>query len=354
MFQKINSVIAHYRELENLLRDPAVIADADKYNAYAKEYKELFSLVELGEKYLQIQQDIEEYNDLIAHAPEDEAEIRAEIAELKEEVENLEPRLKRMLMPKDPLDDKNVILEIRSGVGGEEAALFAADLFRMYLRFAEREKFKFEVLSKSSTDLGGIKEVTALVSGYKVYSKLKFESGAHRVQRVPETESSGRIHTSAVTVAIMPEVEDIEVQIDPKDLKIDTFRASGAGGQYVNKTESAIRITHLPTGITVECQDEKSQLKNKEKAMKVILARVGDAKRRSEKEKTDSLRKEQVGSGDRSERIRTYNFPQGRVTDHRINYTSHRLSEFIDGDMSDLIDALIVDDQTKKLSKFEE
>lgn len=352
MLQKLNAVIEHYHEVEHRMGDPTVIYDNEVYSRYAREHKELAEIIEKAERYNQIAEDINDYKLLMEDDPEAADLITPEIAELEEEKAFLETELTVLMMPKDPLDNRNVLLEIRSGVGGEEAALFAADLFRMYSRFAEREGFLTEILSRNMTNLGGIKEIVVLVSGYKVYSKLKFESGTHRVQRVPQTESSGRIHTSAVTVAIMPEMEDFEVRIDPKDLRIDTFRASGAGGQYVNKTESAIRITHIPTGITVECQDEKSQLKNKEKAMKVIRARVNEAKQKEQKDEEDEKRKSQVGSGDRSERIRTYNFPQGRVTDHRINYTSHRLTDFLNGDIEDLVNALLLDEQTKKITEF--
>ena len=289
---------------------------------------------------------------------DDDEEVK-ELAkeELKSAIESknvLEAELPRLLLPKDPNDSKNVILEIRAGVGGDEAALFAAELLRMYLRYAEKKGFGAELLSSSYIGIGGIKEAALLISGGGAYSKFKFESGAHRVQRVPETESSGRIHTSAVTVAVLPEVTEVEADINPNDLRIDTYCASGAGGQYVNRTETAVRITHIPTGIVVQCQDEKSQLKNKEKAMRVLRARVSDAARIKQEQEVAADRKSQVGSGDRSERIRTYNFPQNRVTDHRINMTLYKLDSFMEGNLDEIIDALTVDNETKRLTEVSE
>jgi peptide chain release factor 1 len=277
--------------------------------------------------------------------------LEAEIAEYSQRKEELEQLLPILLLPKDPNDDKNVIVEIRGGVGGEEAALFAGDLFRMYGRYAEKQGWRTEILDSNATEIGGFKEISFMVTGQGAYSKLKYESGTHRVQRVPVTESGGRIHTSAVTVAVLPEAEEVEVDIDQNDLRIDTYCASGAGGQYVNRTETAIRITHLPTGIVVQCQDEKSQLKNKEKAMKVLRARILDVARQEQADAVAADRKSQVGSGDRSERIRTYNFPQGRVTDHRIGLTLHRIDAILDGDLDELLNALITADQAEKLKQ---
>lgn len=353
MVLKIKEFIQKYKELENLLADVSVIEDMDLYKKYLKERADLEPIFLKGEEYLKVLKETEENKELLNEGDEDiKALAKAELTELEEKQKTLEDELNILMLPKDPLDEKNVILEIRSGVGGEEAALFAADLLRMYTKYAERENFKIEILSESYTDLGGIKECVLLISGDKVYSKLKFESGAHRVQRVPETESSGRIHTSACTVAVLPEADEVDVSIDPKDLKIDTFRASGAGGQYVNKTESAIRITHIPTGIVVECQDEKSQLKNKEKAMKALRARVFDKFKTEQKNEQDSNRKSLVGSGDRSERIRTYNFPQGRVTDHRINLTLYKLEDFLNGDMTEIVQALILQERAEKAKEI--
>ena len=277
--------------------------------------------------------------------------VESELADLVEQKEALDKELPILLLPKDPNDEKNVIVEIRGGVGGEEAALFAGDLFRMYSRYAEKKGWKVELMDANATEIGGFKEVTFMVTGYGAYSYLKYESGTHRVQRVPVTESGGRIHTSAATVAVLPEAEDVDVAINPADLRIDTYCASGAGGQYVNRTETAIRITHLPTGIVVQCQDEKSQLKNKEKAMKVLRARILDKARQEQEAAVAADRRSQVGSGDRSERIRTYNFPQGRVTDHRIGLTLHKIDAILDGDLDELLAALITADQAERLKK---
>jgi peptide chain release factor 1 len=279
---------------------------------------------------------------------------KEEIKELEIKSSQLMDELKFMLLPKDPLDEKDIILEIRAGTGGEEAALFAQDLFRMYTRYAENKNFKVEILEKSLSDTGGIKEIIANIRGKGVYSKFKFESGTHRVQRVPITESQGRIHTSAATVAVLPEADDVEVNINPDDLRIDVYRSSGSGGQHVNTTDSAVRITHIPTGIVVTCQDEKSQYKNKDKAMKILYARLSDFYRSQQESQIAQARKAQVGSGDRSERIRTYNFPQGRVTDHRINLTLYKLDQILEGELDELIEALLIADQTKKLSQTED
>lgn len=309
-------------------------------------------MVETYQAYRQAQQSRAEAEELL-HDPEFRTLAQEELAAAKAKQEQLEQDLKRLLLPKDPNDGRNVIMELRGGVGGEEGALFAASLLRMYTMYAQRRGWKLETVNLNETELGGVKECSVLIEGEGAFSRLKFESGVHRVQRVPETESGGRIHTSAATVAVLPEAEDVDVEIDPKDLQIDTYRSSGAGGQHVNKTESAIRITHLPTGLVVECQDERSQYKNKDKAMKVLRSRLYEMERQRREAATAAERRGQVGSGDRSERIRTYNFPQGRVTDHRIGLTLYKIDTVMDGDLDELIDALITADQAEKLKQGE-
>ncbi len=352
MLEKLKKLKTRYAELSDALSAPDAMRDQDRWRDMSKEHAQLAEIVEVYDLY---EQTIESRADCKAMLEDHlDAEMREmvhmEIAELEEKESELTEKLKIMLLPKDPNDDKNVIIEIRAGTGGDEASLFGADLLRMYLRFAERHGFKSEFLTENMTEMGGVKEVALSLSGKMVYSRMKFESGVHRVQRVPETESQGRIHTSAATVAVMPEVEDVEVQIDPKDLKIDTYCSSGAGGQHVNKTSSAIRITHLPTNTVVQCQDERSQLKNKEKAMRVLKSRLYDMYAQKQISEEASKRKSMVGSGDRSERIRTYNFPQNRVSDHRINLTLYKLEQFMDGDMDEMIDALILAERTAQLS----
>mgnify|MGYP004582649769 FL=1 len=353
MLEKLQAVEDKYLELESLIADPATIADIDRWQRFNKEHAMLTPVVEKFREYKDIVKNIAEDKAMFAEAIDDEMRhlIEAELAELLPRKEALDQELPILLLPKDPNDDKNVIVEIRGGVGGEEAALFAGDLFRMYAKFAEKQGWRTEIIDANATEIGGFKEVSFMVTGFGAYSKLKYESGTHRVQRVPVTESGGRIHTSAVTVAVLPEAEEVEVDINPDDLRIDLYCASGAGGQHVNRTESAIRITHLPTGIVVQCQDERSQLKNKAKAMAVLRARLLD---KAQQEQTDAVakdRKNQVGSGDRSERIRTYNFPQGRVTDHRIGLTLHRIDAIMNGDLDELLDALITADQTERLKQ---
>ena len=318
-----------------------------------RELSTLEPIVKKFRDYKKILAQIDEDKILVETADDDELKSIAaeELAELKKSKSELDRELPILLLPRDPNDDKNVIVEIRGGVGGEEAALFAGDLFRMYTRYAERQGWRVDIVDANPTTIGGFKEISFTVDGHGAYSKLKYESGTHRVQRVPVTESSGRIHTSAVTVAVLPEAEEVDVEINPNDLRIDTYCASGAGGQYVNRTETAIRITHLPSGIVVQCQDEKSQLKNKEKAMRVLRARVKDLAVREQNEAIAADRKNQVGSGDRSERIRTYNFPQGRVTDHRIGLTLHKLDGVLNGDLDEIISALITADQSKRLTE---
>ena len=352
MFNKLNAVADKYDELEALLSDPDVMADMEKWQRYTREHAALTPIVTAYRDYQAALLTIAEDKGLLDEADSEMKQLlEEEIAAQEERRDQLAQELPILLLPRDPNDDKNVIVEIRGGVGGEEAALFAATLFRMYARYAERQGWKTEILSSNPTEIGGFKEISFLVNGDGAYSRLKYESGTHRVQRIPVTESGGRIHTSAVTVAVLPEAEEVEVTVDPNDLRIDTYCASGAGGQYVNRTETAIRITHLPTGIVVQCQDEKSQLKNREKAMKVLRARLYD---RAQQERADAVaadRRSQVGSGDRSERIRTYNFPQGRVTDHRIGLTLYKMDAVLDGELDELLSALITADQAERLKQ---
>ena len=353
MLDKLQSIEDKYLELESLISDPEVIRDMDRWQRYSKEHASLLPIVEKIRDYKKVCAGIEDAKAMFEESLDDEMRklVEEELAELKARKEAMDGEMPLLLLPKDPNDDKSVIVEIRGGVGGEEAALFAGDLFRMYSRYAEKQGWKVDILDANATEIGGFKEVSFSVDGYGAYSKLKYESGTHRVQRVPVTESGGRIHTSAVTVAVLPEMEEVEVAVDPNDLRIDTYCASGAGGQYVNRTETAIRITHLPTGIVVQCQDEKSQLKNKEKAMKVLRARIQDKARREQEAEVAADRRSQVGSGDRSERIRTYNFPQGRVTDHRIGLTLHKLDSVLNGELEEILGALITADQAERLGK---
>lgn len=355
MIEQLDFLAEKYQTLNEQIADPAIIADQANWQKLMKEHAHLEPILEKYNDYKKVLSDIEENEEIIRDKdmdPELRELAEEELKELKPQVEVLENELKLLLIPRDPNDDRNVIVEIRGGAGGDEAALFAADLFRMYTRYAERHKFKTEILSSNILDLGGIKEITFLIKGDGAYSRLKFESGVHRVQRIPSTESGGRIHTSTATVAVLPEVDDVEVQIDPNDLRIDVYRSSGNGGQSVNTTDSAVRITHLPTGIVITCQDEKSQLKNKDKALKVLKARLYEIEETKRQNEIASERKSQVGTGDRSERIRTYNFPQGRVTDHRIGMTTHQLENFLDGDIDEMVDALITSDQAEKLKNL--
>ncbi len=341
MLKKLQELERRFGELEEQLADPSLVKDQKRFQQVAKEHAELAPVIKAYHEYRRLEKELEENRELLRDKdPEIAALAKAEIETLSDALEETEKRLKLLLLPKDPNDEKNVILEIRAGTGGDEAALFAADLFRMYSRYAERQGWRIEVMSANATGIGGYKEIIASISGNGVYSRLKYESGTHRVQRVPETETQGRIHTSAVTVAVLPEADEVDVEIDPSDLRVDVYRASGAGGQHVNKTESAVRITHLPTGLVVQCQDERSQHKNRAKAMKVLYARLLDLKQRELHDKISEERRAQVGSGDRSERIRTYNFPQGRVTDHRIGLTLYKLDSIMDGDLDELIEAL--------------
>ena len=342
MFGKLEEIEAKFEELEQELAEPDIFNDQERYKKVSKAHADLGEVVKVFREHKALSADLEDNRELLDDSDPDIQEMaQVEITEIEARLPELEERLKVLLLPKDPMDEKNIILEIRAGTGGDEAALFAADLYRMYTRYAEANKWKVEEMSSSATGSGGLKEVIASISGDMVYSKLKFESGTHRVQRVPATESQGRIHTSAVTVAIMAEAEEVDVDIRNEDLRVDVFRASGPGGQSVNTTDSAIRITHEPTGLVVICQDEKSQHKNKAKAMKVLRSRLLQLEQEKAKAEEDATRKSQVGSGDRSERIRTYNFPQGRVSDHRINLTLHKLNQIMEGELDELSDALI-------------
>jgi len=354
MITKLNNIEKRYKELTSELENPDIFKDIKKYQEISKEHADLKPIVEKFSEYKKVIKQIDENREIIENEKDDEIiELaKEELKILENEKEKLEEELKFLLIPKDPNDEKNIILEIRAGTGGEEAALFAADLFRMYSRYAERKGWKVEIMSAHETGTGGYKEIISLISGKGAYSRLKYESGIHRVQRIPVTESQGRVHTSAVSVAILPEVEEVEVDIKPDELKIETFRAGGAGGQHVNVTDSAVRIIHIPTGIVVSCQDERSQHKNKAKAMKILRARIYEIERQKKEKELAESRKQQVGTGDRSEKIRTYNFPQNRVTDHRINLTLYRLGDILDGDLDEIIDALITYFQAEKIASL--
>ena len=352
MFQKLDDVVIKHEELTELLMDPNVASDPKKMTEYNKALNSIDELVEKYKYYRGKKGELETLREDLKVEKDSEMKemILDEIHSLEEEVPTLEEELKILLLPKDPNDDKNVIMEVRAGAGGDEAALFASEIFRMYVRYAERNRWKVEIIDKSDIGVGGLKEVTFSIAGKGAYSRLKFESGVHRVQRVPETESSGRIHTSTITVAVLPEIDDVTaVEINPGDLKVDTYRSSGAGGQHVNTTDSAVRITHLPSGIVVTSQDGRSQIKNKEAAMKVLASKLYEMEYEKQRKTVESERRSQVGTGDRSEKIRTYNFPQGRITDHRIKVTIHRMDAFLDGDLNEMIDALIAYDQAELL-----
>lgn len=351
MFDRLEAAENRYDEINHKLSDPEVIANQDEYRKLMKEHSELDEIVAKFREYKKAKSDITEARELLDGTLEKDFRelVQMEYEDARARLEVIEKELKILLLPRDPNDERSVIVEIRGGAGGEEAALFAGVLFRMYTRFAERMRWKAEILDANETEIGGFKEVVFSIEARGAYSKLKYESGVHRVQRVPTTEASGRIHTSTVTVAVLPEVDEVDVDINPNDLQIDTYRASGAGGQHINKTESAIRITHIPSGIVVTCQDQRSQHKNKDKAMKILRSKLYEMAQQQQSSEVAQARKSQVGTGDRSERIRTYNFPQGRVTDHRIGLTLYRINEIVDGDIEELVDGLITADQSRKL-----
>ena len=352
MFENLMEAEKHFEEINEMLMDPAVINDTEKYKNLMKEHKNLSPIIEKFREYKTVQNNLEGAKQLIDESgddPEMREMAEEEFKECKEAIETITEELKILLLPKDEDDDKNVIIEIRAGTGGEEAALFAHSVYRMYSMYSDRKGYKIEVMNINETELGGVKEISFMVEGNGAFSRFKFESGVHRVQRVPETETQGRVHTSAITVAVLPEAEEVEIDINPSDLEIDTFRSGGAGGQHVNKTDSAIRITHKPTGVVVECQDERSQFKNRDKAMKMLRTKLLDAEKEKQRAEISSERKSQVGSGDRSERIRTYNYPQSRLTDHRIGLTLYSLEQILDGDLDGVIDALVTADRAEKL-----
>ena len=353
MFDKLELVEKRYDDINNRLYDPAVVSDQEAYRDLMKEFKNLTPIVEKYREYKKAKQTEKESKQMLSEGGLDKEfkeMVELELDTARDDIARISDELKILLLPKDPNDDRNVIIEIRGGAGGEEAALFSGVLFRMYCMYAEKKGWKTEIINANETELGGYKEISFMVDGEGAYSRLKFESGVHRVQRVPETETQGRIHTSTVTVAVLPEADDVEIDINPADLQIDTYRAGGAGGQHVNKTESAIRITHIPTGVVVECQDERSQHKNRDKAMKVLKSRLLEAKQEEHDSEIAAQRRIQVGSGDRSERIRTYNYPQGRLTDHRIGLTLYHLEDNLNGDIDEIIDALITADRAAKLN----
>lgn len=353
MFDKLDFILEKYEELSMKVSDPDVISNQPLWQKHIKEMGEMEPIVNKYREYKKAKESVAEAKEMLEMGDEELRELaKMEIAEYEDEIPKMEDELKILLLPKDPNDEKNVILEVRAGTGGDEAALFAQDLLRMYLRYTERRGWKAEIMDMNATDIGGVKEASVLIKGKGAYSRLKYESGTHRVQRVPDTESSGRIHTSAATVAVLPEVDDVEVEINPNDVRVDVYRSSGNGGQCVNTTDSAVRLTHIPTGLVVTCQDEKSQIKNKEKAFKVLRSRLYDMKLREQNAEISEQRRSQVGTGDRSERIRTYNFPQGRITDHRIGMTIYKLDNFLDGDIDEVIDGLITSDQAEKMKNF--
>jgi peptide chain release factor 1 len=356
MFDRLEDLLIKYQEIMDALNDPDVVNDQGRFRALMKEQNDLGEIVEKYNEYKETKKNIEESLEILEEEKDEELRelAKEELSESRDQLEKIEEELKILLIPKDPNDEKNVIVEIRSGAGGDEAALFAAELFRMYTKYAENHHWKTEIISLNENGIGGFKEVVFMINGKGVYSKMKYESGVHRIQRIPVTESGGRIHTSTATVAIMPEAEEVDIEINMNDCKFDVFRSSGNGGQSVNTTDSAVRLTHLPTGIVISCQDEKSQLKNKDKAIKVLRSKLYDLELEKARNEEARERKSQVGTGDRSEKIRTYNFPQGRVTEHRIKLTLHRLESILDGDLDEIIDNLIAEDQTSKLSSMQE
>ena len=353
MFEKLENVEKRYEELTKLISDPEVISNHEEWQKLMKEHASIEDVVLKFREYKKVKQSMEEAEELL-HDPEMKELAEAEYYEAKEQLPKLEEELKFLLIPKDPDDDKNIICEIRAGAGGEEAALFAGTLFRMYSMYAERKHWKLEILNENETGLGGYKEISFMITGKGVYSRLKFESGVHRVQRVPDTESSGRIHTSTATVAVLPVVEDVEIEINPADIKMEVFRSSGAGGQHINKTSSAVRLIHEPTGIVVECQTERSQFQNRDNAMRMLRTKLYEMEKQKQDSEISNARKSQVGSGDRSEKIRTYNYPQGRITDHRIGMSIYQMENFLNGDLDEMIDNLIAADRAEKLKGEEE
>lgn len=354
MFDKLDFIVEKYKDMSLKVSDPDVIADQPTWQRYIKDMGEMEPIVKKYEEYKKAKEELATAKEILETENDEELRdlAKLEVNDNEEKIEDLSEELRVLLIPKDPNDDKNVILEVRAGTGGEEAALFGQNLLRMYTRYAERHRWKTEIIEINDTGMGGIKEAVMLIKGKGAYSRLKYESGVHRVQRVPETESSGRIHTSAATVAVLPEVEDVDVALDPNDVRVDVYRASGNGGQCVNTTDSAVRLTHVPTGLVVTCQDEKSQIKNKEKAFKVLKSRLYDLKLQEQQSEIAAERRSQIGSGDRSERIRTYNFPQGRCTEHRIGMTLYKLDAILDGDIDEIIDGLITNDQAEKMKAF--
>ena len=354
IFEKLQAVVDRYDELNELISDPEIISDTQRFMKLSKEEADLRDTVAAFNRYKEVSTQLDDDETMLREESDSELEamLKEEIADLRSEKEDLEAQLKVLLLPKDPNDDKNIIMEIHGAAGGDEGSLFAADLFNMYSRYAEKQGWQVEIVDRSDTEVGGFKEIVLMITGNNVYSKLKFENGAHRVQRIPSTESAGRVHTSTATVGVMPEAEDVDIDIDPKDIRTDVYRSSGAGGQHINKTSSAVRMTHLPTGIVVAMQDERSQQQNRAKAMQILRARVYDYYSQQEQDQYNAERKSAVGTGDRSERIRTYNFPQNRVTDHRIGLTLNKLDRVMNGELDEIIDALIVSDQAQKLENL--
>ena len=353
MFDNLEELEKKFEELNNKIMDPAIISDREQYGKIMKEHSDLEPIIAKYREYKSVQKNLEDSKELM-NDPEMKDLAEAEMLEAKEKIPQLEEELKILLIPKDPDDDKNVICEIRAGAGGDEAALFAGELFRMYSMYCEKNHWKVEILNENSTELGGYKEISFMVKGAGAYSRLKYESGVHRVQRVPETETSGRIHTSTASVSVLPEVEDVDITINPSDIKMEVFRASGAGGQHVNKTSSAVRLIHIPTGIVAECQTERSQFQNKDYAMKLLQSRLYSIEKEKRDSEIDSARRSQIGNADRSEKVRTYNFPQGRITDHRIGFSTFRFQNFLDGDLDEMIDNLTAADTAEKLKGNEE
>ena len=355
IFEQLETLLERYQELQELMSDPEVINDTKRYMAYSKEEADMRDVVAAFKHYKELKQSISDSDEILRETddPEMEAMAKDELESSKKEIDEVEHQITLLMLPKDPNDDKNIIMEIRGAAGGDEASLFAADLLTMYSKYAEKQGWNFDIIDETDTEVGGYKDVAVMITGTKVYSKLKFENGAHRVQRIPSTESQGRVHTSTATVAVMPEYDEVDIDIDPKDIRTDVYRSSGAGGQHINKTSSAVRMTHLPTGIVVAMQDQRSQQQNRQKAMQILKSRVYDYYESQNQSEYDEQRKSAVGTGDRSERIRTYNYPQNRVTDHRIGLSLNKLDRIMNGDLEEIIDALIVHDQAQKLEQIQ-